>query len=148
MAEAEVSTSIAIFLASPFCVDPTQLSDQNRVRAALLGLKGCNFIEVDGTIEKEYRNHLFNTSGHKGKYPQLFIRHSKENTHDNGKGAISFSNTNHEFIGLWSQVETLIEIDDTMQESSSVNTAPLIGLRETLKACIREREREGEIEKK
>lgn len=147
--------STAILLTSPFCVDPMQLSDQNRIRSSLMSLNGCKFIEIDGTKEIEYRNELFQISKHIGKYPQLFIcRRDK----------LDSTVIEHVFIGLWAQIETLIENDDINNKDtvksedisaeqdgsgdkeedgknrSNVNNqqSTVVGLKYTLKECFKD----------
>lgn len=124
----------AVLLVSPFCVDSTQLSDQNRIRCALLAMKGLRFVEVDGSVEKDYRNKLFSISKHIGKYPQLFIRKTPD------ESIVDNSNINNEhiFVGLWSHIETLIENDDCLNDNSSEKNSESVSI-----ACRNEKEKKN-----
>ncbi|CAN0440439.1 unnamed protein product, partial [Discosporangium mesarthrocarpum] len=63
----------------------------------LTGCAGVPFVELDGSdgATHQLRNRLWAVSGHRGKYPQVFIERD-------GK---------QEFVGLWSDVETLNECE-------------------------------------
>mmetsp|Transcript_17094 Transcript_17094/g.20122 ORF Transcript_17094/g.20122 Transcript_17094/m.20122 type:complete len:148 (-) Transcript_17094:205-648(-) len=123
----------AILLTSSYCIDPMQLGDQNQVRTALLGLKNCRFREVDGVSEVEFRNELFSVSKHKGKYPQLFIhRFSKEQYYQ--KSTIIF-------VGLWAQIEKLIEndaiiIEKELPDYKDLPVDDIKGLKDVLIECF------------
>ncbi|CAM9531756.1 unnamed protein product [Phaeothamnion confervicola] len=83
-----------LVLASSCCSEPIQEHEQRRCRDLLAG-KGIEYDEVDGAdpANIDLRNELFSLSGHRGRYPQVFIEREGE----------------REFVGLWSEVEALNE---------------------------------------
>lgn len=70
---------------------------QRKLSAAMTSKK-VRFTEIDGMDpeHKELRSQLFDLSGLRGKYPQVFIQNA------DGK---------HEFIGDWEEFEGLLDAD-------------------------------------
>ncbi|CAM9209822.1 unnamed protein product [Ectocarpus sp. 13 AM-2016] len=95
-----------IVLYSSCCMDPSQDQDQRRCRDLLKG-RGVTYEEVDGSdgATQEARNNLWTVSGHRGKYPQVFIERDGE----------------LEFVGLWSDVESLNECEALPPEILEAN---------------------------
>ena len=139
---ADLEATHAVLLTSPYCIDPTQHSDQARTRHALEALGDCRFIEVDGSENVEFRDRLFRASGHRGKYPQLFVFDVSKPPSEALR-----------FIGLWSQIEVMIENDAMTNRdpeeadekgcrvtSNRIAKGPLkrlTGLRTALSDCLR-----------
>jgi hypothetical protein len=98
--------SSALLLTSTFCIDIQQQSDQNRSRSFLASISGLLFSEVDGAENASERDKLVAISGHRGKYPQLFIVSQ------------SIDGISIEFIGLWSAIENLIESEGELPGDS------------------------------
>lgn len=98
-------------LYSSCCMDPTQEQDQRRCRDLMEG-KGVPYQQVDGSdgTTRDLRNTLWTVSGHRGKYPQVFIERDGE----------------HEFVGLWSDVESLNECEalppDILEANPEIKT--------------------------
>eukprot|EP00752_Nemacystus_decipiens_P004965 g4517.t1 len=95
-----------ILLYSSCCMDPIQDQDQRRCRDLMKG-KGVPYQQVDGSegSDRELRNTLWSVSGHRGKYPQVFIERDGE----------------HEFVGLWSDIEGLNECEELPPEILAAN---------------------------
>eukprot|EP01039_Chlorochromonas_danica_P000503 gene503-542_t len=87
----------AVFLYSSLATDQIQIVNTRRLEDVLNGNK-LVFLKVDGSQagEKEIRDQLFSVSGHRGKYPQCFI-----------KG----EDGSFRFVGLWEEVESLVDCD-------------------------------------
>ncbi|CAN0464330.1 unnamed protein product [Ascophyllum nodosum] len=95
-----------IVLYSTCCMDPIQEQDQRRCMDLMEG-KGVPFEKVDGSDgeTRELRNTLWSVSGHRGKYPQVFVERDGE----------------HEFVGLWSDIESLNECEALPPEILEAN---------------------------
>lgn len=65
------------------------------------------FEKVDGVLpeQKERRDQLFAISGQRGKYPQCFIE----------------SESGCRFIGLWDELESLVDCDDLPADVLAAN---------------------------
>ena len=100
-------SDIAILLVSNLSTDQIQVVNSRRLEDAMIGRK-VQFEKVDGSYpdNKELRDVLFGVSGQRGKYPQCFIK-------DN--------NGSYKFIGLWEEVESLIECDTLPTEVLTSN---------------------------
>eukprot|EP00607_Mallomonas_marina_P008207 CAMPEP_0182416614 /NCGR_PEP_ID=MMETSP1167-20130531/973_1 /TAXON_ID=2988 /ORGANISM="Mallomonas Sp, Strain CCMP3275" /LENGTH=177 /DNA_ID=CAMNT_0024589553 /DNA_START=85 /DNA_END=618 /DNA_ORIENTATION=+ len=95
-----------ILLMSSTASDAIVEQNQRRI-LDLMAAHKVDYIEIDGANpdNKEKRNELFNVSKSRGKYPQCFIE--KEG--------------NIRFIGLWEEIESLVENDSLPQEILSAN---------------------------
>lgn len=87
----------AVVLVSSLSSDQIQIVNTRRLED-LVGGKKLATDRVDGALaeNKELRDTLFGVSGHRGKYPQLFI--------SDGAG-------NYRFVGLWDEIESLVDCD-------------------------------------
>jgi hypothetical protein len=101
---------VAIFLFSGLSNDQIQTVNTRRLESALESKKVV-FQKVNGSdpAEKDFRDKLFGVSGVRGKYPQLFIQH--------GEG----ESATYEFIGLWEQIESLLDCDDLPADVIAAN---------------------------
>ncbi len=59
----------------------------------------------------EFRNKLFGVSGQRGKYPQCFI----------SRGDRVAGSDEYEYVGMWEDVETLVEMDSIPSEFLAVH---------------------------
>jgi len=102
----EISGNIPIKNFDHF-LDLGQDQDQRRARDMLTS-KGIVFEEIDGALEenKVRRNELFECSGARGKYPQIFI--------NNSDGTLRF-------VGMWDQLETLNDLSQLPPETLAQN---------------------------
>lgn len=104
-------TDKCILLFSSLATDQIQLVNSRRLEDVLLGNK-IQFDKVDGSLveNKEIRDKLFASSGLRGKYPQCFLE----------------SDGVYRFIGLWDQIEELVESDtipaDVLAANPSIQT--------------------------
>jgi hypothetical protein len=92
-----MSERTAVMLFSGMASDQIQTVNARRLDSALNGKKIVHE-KIDGSNPdvKDIRDKLFAVSGHRGKYPQLFIKDGE----------------NYEFVGLWEEVEGLLDCDD------------------------------------
>eukprot|EP01031_Cornospumella_fuschlensis_P038215 gene38215-46436_t len=104
-------TERAVFLYSSLATDQIQIVNSRRLEDVLNGKK-LVFDRVDGsqTEQKDIRDELFKVSGHRGKYPQCFIK----------------GDTGYRFVGLWDEVESLVDCDalpaDVLASNPSIST--------------------------
>ena len=98
-------TSVLLF--SSLATDQIQVVNSRRLEDALVGRK-IQFEKVDGSMveQKELRDVLFSVSGQRGKYPQCFL-----------KG----EDGSYQFVGLWEDVEGLLECDTIPAEVLASN---------------------------
>lgn len=96
-----------VLLFSSLATDQIQIVNSRRLEDALIGRK-IRFEKVDGSFaeNKEVRDVLFATSGQRGKYPQCFLKD------ENGQ---------HRFMGLWEEIEGLLECDTIPAEVLAAN---------------------------
>ncbi len=100
-------SAIAVFLYSSLATDQIQVVNSRRLEDSLAGRK-VQFEKVDGSLaeNKEVRDVLFGCSGQRGKYPQCFLRS------ESGE---------YTFVGLWEEVESLLECDSIPAEVLAAN---------------------------
>mmetsp|Transcript_11851 Transcript_11851/g.19538 ORF Transcript_11851/g.19538 Transcript_11851/m.19538 type:complete len:118 (+) Transcript_11851:123-476(+) len=98
---------IGVILFSSLTADQIQEINTRRMEDSLSGRK-AQFEKVDGALpeNKEVRDVLFGLSGQRGKYPQCFL-----------KGV----DGQYTFVGLWEEVESLMECDEIPAEILSAN---------------------------
>jgi hypothetical protein len=102
----------AILLFSSLATDQIQVVNSRRLEDSLASKK-LHFEKVDGSLidNKEVRDTLFGISGQRGKYPQCFIKDS-----DNVI----------QFVGLWDEIESLLECDtlgaEVLEANPSIKT--------------------------
>eukprot|EP01033_Poteriospumella_lacustris_P009560 gene9556-6856_t len=91
-----------IVLVSGLTTDQIQMVNTRRLEDLIAGKKFA-FERVDGALaeNKEIRDTLFGVSGHRGKYPQCFIA--------DGTGG-------YRFVGLWEEIESLVDCDALPKE--------------------------------
>jgi hypothetical protein len=95
-----------ILLYSSLATDQVQIINSTRLETALQAKKMV-VDKVDGSLadSKELRDVLFGISGKRGKYPQCFISDGKC----------------HTFVGLWDEVESLLESDSLPKDILDAN---------------------------
>lgn len=100
-------SDVCVFLYSSLASDQIQVVNSRRLEDSLIGRK-VQFDKVDGSLaeNKEVRDALFASSGQRGKYPQCFLK--------NEAGE-------YEFVGLWDEVEALLECDTLPAEVLAAN---------------------------
>jgi hypothetical protein len=91
-----------IVLVSSLSTDQIQMVNTRRLEDVIAGKKYA-FERIDGALaeNKEVRDTLFGISGHRGKYPQCFV---------------ADENDGYRFIGLWEDIEQLIDCDALPKE--------------------------------
>lgn len=96
-----------ILLFSSLSTDQIQIVNTRRLETLLAGQK-LQVEKIDGSLEenKELRNQLFGISEQRGKYPQCFLLQT---------------DGNYKFIGLWEEVENLIECNSLPKEVLDAN---------------------------
>eukprot|EP01038_Epipyxis_sp_PR26KG_P012135 gene12135-16246_t len=105
-------TSKAVYLFSSISTDQIQAVNSRRLEDVLLG-KQIEFLVVDGADPsvKELRDKLFAVSTIRGKYPQCFIEES---------------DGNFKFVGLWEDIESLLDCDqlpaEVLEANPQINT--------------------------
>mmetsp|Transcript_71749 Transcript_71749/g.149812 ORF Transcript_71749/g.149812 Transcript_71749/m.149812 type:complete len:118 (-) Transcript_71749:114-467(-) len=100
-------TDQCIFLCSSLSTDQIQVVNSRRLEDTLVGRKiQCE--KIDGSLveNKEVRDVLFGVSNMRGKYPQCFLKSEDGSFH---------------FVGLWDEVESLIECDTLPEDVLSAN---------------------------
>lgn len=97
----------AVLLYSSLATDQIQVVNSRRLEDVLKGNK-IQFEKVDGSYpdNKDLRDILFGVSGQRGKYPQCFLKD------DSGS---------YTFVGLWEEVESLVECDTIPAEVLAAN---------------------------
>lgn len=87
-----------LFMYSSLATDQVQIVNSRRLEDTLAAKK-IVFEKIDGSEaeSKELRDILFGISKHRGKYPQCFLK-AEDGTYT--------------FLGLWEEIESLIECDD------------------------------------
>ncbi len=100
----------ALMLFSGLSTDQIQIVNTRRLEDALIGKK-MNFDKVDGALaeNKGLRDILFGISGQRGKYPQCFIAEGN----------------NFRFVGMWEDIESLLDCDSLAAEILAENPAIL-----------------------
>ena len=98
---------IAFVLVSGLTTDQIQMVNTRRLESLIEGKKYA-FERIDGALadNKEIRDTLFGISGQRGKYPQCFVA--------DGNGG-------YRFIGLWEEVEQLVDCDALPQDVLAAN---------------------------
>jgi hypothetical protein len=96
-----------VVLVSGLTTDQVQMVNTRRLEDLIAGKKYV-FERIDGALaeNKEIRDTLFGISGHRGKYPQCFVA--------DGNGG-------YRFIGLWEEIEQLVDCDALPQEVLEAN---------------------------
>ena len=99
-------TDNCTFLYSSLATDQIQIVNSRRLEDALIGNK-IKFEKIDGSLteNKEVRDKLFAVSNLRGKYPQCFLETD---------GAFRF-------LGLWDEIEALIDSDTIPVEVLDAN---------------------------
>ena len=99
-------TDRCVILISSLATDQIQIVNSRRLEDSIKGNK-IQFDKFDGSLpeNKEIRDKLFGVSGLRGKYPQCFLE----------------SDGAYRFIGLWDQIEELIESDTIPVEVLDAN---------------------------
>lgn len=97
----------AVLLYSSLATDQIQVVNSRRLEDVLKGNK-VQFEKVDGSYpdNKDLRDILFGVSGQRGKYPQCFLKDESGS---------------YTFVGLWEEVESLIECDTIPAEVLAAN---------------------------
>ena len=100
-------TERAVMLFSSLSTDQIVVVNTRRLEDVLRGKKLIHD-KVDGVLpeNKEVRDKLFSISGQRGKYPQCFIA--------DGEG-------NYRFVGMWDEVESLVDCDTLPAEVLAAN---------------------------
>lgn len=100
-------TERAVMLFSSLSTDQIVVVNTRRLEDVLKGKK-LSHDKVDGVLpeNKEVRDKLFSVSGQRGKYPQCFIV--------DGEG-------NYRFVGIWDEVESLVDCDALPSEVLAAN---------------------------
>ncbi len=100
-------TEKCTFLYSSLATDQIQIVNSRRLEDTLSANK-IDFIKIDGSLteHKEVRDKLFSVSGQRGKYPQCFLQDT---------------DGNYRFLGLWEQMEEMIECDTIPAEVLEAN---------------------------
>ncbi|KAJ1410663.1 hypothetical protein B484DRAFT_455817 [Ochromonadaceae sp. CCMP2298] len=95
-----------LVLISSLSTDQIQVVNSRRMLDSLTGMK-IQFETLDGSVpeNKERRDECFAISGQRGKYPQCFLT---------GEGPMRF-------IGVWEDVESLMECDSIPEEVLAAN---------------------------
>jgi hypothetical protein len=113
-------SGVAVILWSSISTESTN----TRRLQDVLDTKKISSESIDGALpeNKEIRDTLFNLSQQRGKYPQLFIRYDET----------------HEFVGLWDEVESLLDCDslptEVLEGNPSIRTFSKVTRRRN--ACI------------
>jgi hypothetical protein len=91
---------------SSLATDQIQVVNSRRLQDSLTARK-IQFEALDGSLpeNKERRDECFAISGQRGKYPQCFLT---------GEGPMRF-------VGLWEEVESLMECDTIPEEVLAAN---------------------------
>lgn len=101
-----------VFLHSSLSTDQIQIVNSRRLEDTLIA-KNIVFTKIDGSEaeHKEFRDILFGVSKQRGKYPQCFLEADDKT---------------YEFIGLWDEIESLIECEDIpaeiLQQNPNIKT--------------------------
>jgi hypothetical protein len=102
-----IMSQTAVLLYSSLATDQIQVVNSRRLEDVLKGNK-VQFDKVDGSYpdNKELRDVLFGVSGQRGKYPQCFLKDESGN---------------YKFVGLWEELESLIECNTIPSEVLAAN---------------------------
>ena len=102
-----MATAKILILTTTLTGNPIQEANQRNLRTKLQG-KGFAFDELDGMEPSNHdvRTELFELSGIKGKFPQIFI------VRNDGK---------KEFVGDYEKFESLLELDELPEDVLAAN---------------------------